>query len=193
MSNQRDKDQASRSSGGIVGGINDLVNSAKHAVDEASQTPTDRIDNLVEAAKHAVENAQKQAEAAKEAAAQTSQHHNDPTQHARDLVEAAKQAAENAQKQAAAAADRKAADEIRRKAQLARMEAEAAQRAEEARKAEQEEEFHGSGGVGSAEDLDALRRGYIERGLADPSGLTASDDAQSNLDSTNSPTGRSNS
>ena len=106
-----------------------------------------------------------------------------PADNARQAADAARQASENARKQQETEAARKAAEDARHKADWARIEAESAQRAAEALRAEQQQEPQGSGGVNSEDQLDAIRRGYIERGLADPSGLTAnSDSVSSNLD-----------
>lgn len=157
MSDHDHKKQKARSGKSILGGITGLTGAAKEAAEEAednARTPVDRVKRLADAAREAAEQAKRQ--------------HQNPIDRVREIAQAAQQAAENARKQA----------ETKRVIENAR-------RADQARNAEQaeQEEFQGSGGVGSAEQLDAIRRGYIERGLADPSGLTIDNDATaSNLD-----------
>jgi hypothetical protein len=74
----------------------------------------------------------------------------------------------SAQAAAKAAADAQAAaDKLRQQVQ--------AQQEQAAQDSSSDDDFVGSGGAGSAEQLDAIRRGYAERGMADPSGLTKDD------------------
>ena len=156
MPDKDDKQQSARQSGSIFDRITGMANAAREAAEEAEQA---------------------------------GRQHQSPLDRVREIAETARRAAENARQQAEQAEETpverayKAAEDAAHKARWARIEAEAAQRAEEARRASEQEEFQGSGGVGSQEQLDTLRRGYIERGLADPSGLTAnSDSLASNLD-----------
>jgi len=95
--------------------------------------------------------------------------------------------AESALATAQAAQKEKERHDAEQAARWARIEAESAARAEAARQAEAAEQFQGSGGVGSQEQLDAIRQGYADAGLADPSGSTANSDqsASSQDDTTN--------
>jgi flagellar biosynthesis GTPase FlhF len=157
MSDHDNKKQKAQSGKGILGGLTGLTNAAKEAAEEAednARTPMDRVKGLADAAREAAEQAKRQ--------------HQNPIDRVREIAQAAQQAAENARKQA----ETKKAIE-------------AARRADQARNAEQaeEEEFHGSGGVGSEDQMEGLRRAYREMGIIDPSGLTMdSDDIASNLD-----------
>jgi membrane protein involved in colicin uptake len=156
MSDHDNKKQKAQSGKGILGGLTGLTDAAKEAAEEAednARTPVDRIKRLADSAREAAEQAKRQ--------------HQNPIDRVREIAQAAQQAAENARKQA----ETKKAIE-------------AAQRADQARNAEQaEEKFHGSGGVGSEDQMDDLRRAYRDMGIIDPSGLTMdSDDIASNLD-----------
>ncbi len=85
-----------------------------------------------------------------------------------------------------------AAQDAATAAQKLREQADAEKRAQEeaanakASASNQNDDFVGSGGVGSLDQLDAIRRGYEERGISDASGLGGASDIgfQSNMDAT---------
>jgi hypothetical protein len=149
--NDNSDDNTDEKGNGLLGGISGLTRAAQEAAHKANANTLGG--SIFEGAEGLVKSARSAVDKADQDAADNT------------VYGAAAKAAAAAADAAKAAADASAA------AAKLREQAEAQSSADDG-------EFVGSGGVGSAEQLDAIRRGYAERGIADPSGLGGSEKSE---------------
>ncbi|MEO8286811.1 MAG: hypothetical protein ABI670_10295 [Chloroflexota bacterium] len=151
-----------KSGGGLFGGLSGLTHAAQEAAKQSdSDTLSGSIFGGIGDLTHAAKEAGKQADKTTLGGGFFGG--------VADAADAAREAAQQAEAAQRAAAQR-AADAAS---------AQAAQTSDFA----DEEEFVGSGGVGGGDQLEAIRRGYAERGMADPSALGGPDSSIVTADS----------